>query len=72
MALLYMFRVIVSPIIRSTMLYMATGKLAHTTHRNTLLLAPFCKKHGAEQQDRDYLQLHNNRTTLLLTNLIIT
>jgi len=26
----------------------------------------------AEQQDRDYLQLHNNRTTLLLTNLITT
>ena len=22
-----------------------------------------CKKHDAEQQDRDYLQLHNNRTT---------
>ena len=29
MALLYMFRVTISPIIRSTMLYMATGKLAH-------------------------------------------
>ena len=28
-ALLYMFRVTISPIIRSTMLYMATGKLAH-------------------------------------------
>ena len=56
MALLYMFRVTISPIIRSTMLYMATGELAH----------------DAEQQDRDYLQLHNNRTTLLLTNLITT
>ena len=41
------------------------------THSNTLLLAPFCRKHDAEQQDRDYLQLHN-RTTLLLTNLITT
>ena len=29
MALLYMFRVTISPIIRSTMLYMATGKLTH-------------------------------------------
>ena len=29
MALLYMFRVTISPIIRSTMLYMATGELAH-------------------------------------------
>ena len=29
MALLYMFRATISPIIRSTMLYMATGKLAH-------------------------------------------
>ena len=29
MALLYMFRVTISPIIRSTMLYMATGKLVH-------------------------------------------
>ena len=28
MALLYMFRVTISPIIRSTMLYMATGELA--------------------------------------------
>ena len=28
-ALLYMFRVTISPIIRITMLYMATGKLAH-------------------------------------------
>ena len=28
-ALLYMLRVKISPIIRSTMLYMATGKLAH-------------------------------------------
>ena len=28
-ALLYMFRVTISPIIRSTMLYMATGKLTH-------------------------------------------
>ena len=28
-ALLYMFRVTISPIIRSTMLYMATGELAH-------------------------------------------
>ena len=27
--LLYMFRVTISPIIRSTMLYMATGELAH-------------------------------------------
>ena len=26
---LYMFRVTISPIIRSTMLYMATGELAH-------------------------------------------
>ena len=30
------------------------------------------RKHDAEQQDRDYLQLHNDRTTLLLTNLITT
>ena len=29
MALLYMFRVTISPIIRSTMMYTATGKLAH-------------------------------------------
>ena len=29
MALLYMFRVTISPIIGSTMLYMATGELAH-------------------------------------------
>jgi hypothetical protein len=29
MALLYMFRVTISPIIRSTKLYMATGELAH-------------------------------------------
>jgi len=29
MALLYMFRVTISPIIRSTMLYVATGKPAH-------------------------------------------
>jgi len=29
MALLLMFRVTISTIIRSTMLYMATGKLAH-------------------------------------------
>ena len=29
MALLYMFRVTISPIIRSTVLYMATGELAH-------------------------------------------
>ena len=29
MALLYMFRATISPIIRSTMLYMATGELAH-------------------------------------------
>ena len=29
MALLYMFRVTISPIIRSKMLYMATGELAH-------------------------------------------
>ena len=29
MALLYMFRVTVSPVTKSTMLYMATGKLAH-------------------------------------------
>ena len=29
MALLYMFRVTISPIIMSTMLYMATGELAH-------------------------------------------
>ena len=29
MALLYVFRVAISPIIRSTMLYMATGELAH-------------------------------------------
>ena len=57
MALLYMFRVTISPIIRSTMLYMATGELAHL---------------DTEQQDRDYLQLHNDRTTLLLTNLITT
>jgi len=26
-------------------------------------------KHDTEQQDSDYLQLHNDRTTLLLTNL---
>ena len=58
MALLYMFRVTISPIIRSTMLYMATGE--------------FNKKHDTEQQDRDYLQLHNERTTLRLTNLITT
>ena len=29
LALLYMFQVTISPIIRSTMLYMATGELAH-------------------------------------------
>jgi len=29
MALLYMFRVTISHIIRNTMLYMATGELAH-------------------------------------------
>jgi len=29
MALLYMFQVTISPMIRSTILYMATGKLAH-------------------------------------------
>jgi hypothetical protein len=28
--------------------------------------------HDTEQEDRDYLQLHNDRTTLLLTNLITT
>jgi len=36
MAFLYMFRVTVSPIIRSTMLYMATGKLAHCKLINSL------------------------------------
>jgi hypothetical protein len=29
----------------------------------------FNRKHDTEQQDSDYLQLHNDRTTLLLTNL---
>ena len=36
MALLYMFRVTISPIIRSTMLYMATGELAHCKLTNSL------------------------------------
>jgi len=36
MALLYMFRVTISPIIRSTMLYMATGELAHCTLTNSI------------------------------------
>ena len=27
------------------------------------------RKHDTEQQDSDYLQLHNDRTTLLMTNL---
>ena len=39
---------------------MATGKLAHLGCN---------RKHDTEQQDNDYLQLHNDRTTLLLTNL---
>ena len=43
-----MFRVTISPIIRSTW---------------------FSRKHDTEQQESDYLQLHNDRTTLLLTNL---
>ena len=36
MALLYIFRVTISPIIRSTMLYMATGELAHYKLTNSL------------------------------------
>ena len=36
MALLYMFRVTIPPIISSTMLYMATGKLAHCKLTNSL------------------------------------
>ena len=36
MDLLYMFRVTISPIIRSTMLHMATGKLAHCKLKNSL------------------------------------
>ena len=36
MALLYMFRVTISPIIRSTMLYMATGELAHCKLTNSI------------------------------------
>jgi len=32
----------------------------------------FCVVHDTEQQDRDDLQLHNDRTTLLLTNLVTT
>ena len=36
MALLYMLRVTISPIIRSKMLYMATGKLAHCKLTNSL------------------------------------
>jgi len=36
MAFLYLFRVTISPIIRSTMLYMATGKLTHCKLTNSL------------------------------------
>ena len=36
MALLYMIRLTISPIIRSTMLYMATGKLAQCKLTNCL------------------------------------
>ena len=36
MALLYMFRVTFSPIIRSTMLYMAIGELAHCKLTNSI------------------------------------
>ena len=36
------------------------------------VVLPEGRQHDTEQQDRDYLQLHNNRTTLLLTNLITT
>ena len=35
MAFLYMFRLTISPIIRSTMLYMATGELAHLVSQLT-------------------------------------
>ena len=38
-------------------------------YRNTLLIGPLSGRHDAEQQDRDYLQLQNDRTTLLMTNL---
>ena len=40
-----------------------------TEWREKLLLAPFSRKHDTERQDSDYLQLHNDRTNLLLTNL---
>ena len=36
MALLYLFRVTISPIIRSTILYMATGELAHCKLTNSI------------------------------------
>ena len=36
MALLYMFRVTISPIIRSTILYMATGELAQCKLTNSI------------------------------------
>jgi len=36
MALLCMFRVTISPLIRSTMLYMATGELAHSKLTNSV------------------------------------
>ena len=45
-------------------LYMATGKLAHLGCK----FVRFNRKHNI-QQDSDYLQLHNDRTTVLLTNL---
>jgi len=51
---------------------MATGKLAHLGCKfvsSKAVLSLFNRKHDTEQQDSDYLQLHNDRNTLLLTNL---
>ena len=39
------------------------------THHQEYICCIFNRKHDTEQQDSDYLQLHNDRTTLLLTNL---
>ena len=50
------------------MLYMATGKLDHLGCKFASSKVG-SRKHDTEQQDRDYLQLQNDRTTLLLTNL---
>ena len=65
--------------------YMATGKLAHLGckfvsskvyrcgvvcyHCFVVLCRASCRKHDTEQQNSDNLQLHNDSTTLLLTNL---